>query len=431
MVLLVVTIGIATGSACALFLAALETVTRLRFEQPWLLWLLPLAGAVVGGIDSRYGQGVEAGNRLLVEQIDSPTEGVPPKLGPLILLTTLLTHFCGGSAGREGTALQMGGAIAGGLSRFVVRLSRLELRILTMAGVAAGFGGVFGTPIAGTVFALELAVLGRMELRAIVPCLVATFISDQTCTAWGIDHTHYVVASLIPEGSPTRFAPWSGKLIASAVMSGVGFGLASRLFVAAVGASQVGFRRLSSSPVIRPTIGGCAVIALTLLLGTRDYLGIGVTSPDTDGVSLTAAFHPGDINPLSWFWKLLLTAITLGSGFKGGEATPLFFIGATLGHTLAVATGCPVDLWASLGFVAVFIAATKTPVAGIVMSVELFGGETVMYHAIVCTIAWACSGRHGIFTRPNPATLIETGKGTLHGGKANTVGDFSEVAEST
>ena len=392
-VLLYCFVGVLVGTACALFLASLDLVTRWRIESPGLLWLLPVAGALTGMMYLRGGKSVASGNNLLIEQIKSPGAGVPLRIAPLVFLGTLLTHLCGGSAGREGTAVQMGGGIAGGLARMIPGLSPLELRVLLMAGVAAGFGGVFGTPLAGVVFALELAVLGRIERRAVLPCLVASYLSHWTCTNWGIVHATYQVQSLVPEGSRFPLTPLTGQLLGSAALCGVLFGLTARLFAAMTHGIQKLFDRTLKHPITRPVVGSGVVIALVYVLGTRDYLGLGVTSPDPTAATIVNAFHPGGVQLWSWWWKLLFTAITLGSGFKGGEATPLFFIGAALGNTLAVLAGMPVEFCVSLGFVSVFSGATHTPLACTVMAAELFGIQSVLYYAVSCQLAHRCSGR--------------------------------------
>ena len=385
-------LGVLVGSACALFLATLDLVTRWRDESPSLLWLLPVAGALTGMVYLRWGQSVTSGNNLLIDQIKSPDEGVPFRMAPLVFLGTLLTHLCGGSAGREGTAVQMGGGIAGGLARMLPGLSPLELRVLLMAGVAAGFGGVFGTPLAGVVFALELAILGRIEMRAILPGLVASFLSHWTCTAWGIVHTTYEVQSLVPDGAKFPLTPLTWQLLGCAVVGGVLFGLTARLFAGLTHGVKKLFDRTLKHPIMRPVVGGGVVIALVYVLGTRDFLGLGVSSPAPTAATIVNAFHAGGVQPWSWWWKLLFTAITLGSGFKGGEATPLFFIGAALGNTLAVLAGMPIEFCVSLGFVSVFAGATHTPLACTVMAAELFGVESVLYYAISCQLAHRYSG---------------------------------------
>jgi len=396
-VALALPLGVVVGSAVALFLWSLDRVTQARFDHPWLLWLLPVAGAAIGWMYLTLGGTADGGNNLVVDAIHDEGGGVPLRMAPLVLLGTLATHLCGGSAGREGTAVQMGAGIAGGLIRRLPGLDRRDAPTLLMAGVAAGFGGVFGTPIAGTIFALEVLAIGRMRYGGILPCLVAAIAADRACLAWGIGHTHYEVASLVSPAAGGHPAAFAWPLLGWAAAGGIVFGLAGMLFAELTHALHAAFARFVGRPLLRPVIGGCLVIALAWLLGTRDYLGLGVTNPDPEAVSITTAFQAGGARPWSWLWKIVFTAVTLGAGFKGGEVTPLFFIGATLGNTLAVLGGMPVDFLAALGFVAVFAGATNTPIACTVMAVELFGGGIVLYAAVACVLAYLSSGHTGIY----------------------------------
>jgi H+/Cl- antiporter ClcA len=395
--LLVVPLGIVVGTAVAAFLWSLDQVTTIRFEHPWLLWLLPVAGGLIGWLFAAMGGPADKGSNLIIDEIHEPGGGVPLRMAPLILFTTVITHLFGGSAGREGTAVQMGGGLAGGVAKRLPWLGRDDVRTLLMCGMAAGFGGVFGTPVAGMIFALEVLAVGRMRYEAILPCLVSSLIADWTCATWGIAHTHYHVASLVPSGLKSVLAPLDFTLVAWATIGGIAFGLASRLFSAAIHGVQHAFTRFEVSPAMRPVIGGAIVIALVQAFGTSDYLGLGVTSPDPSAVTILSAFTPGGVHAWSWAMKILFTAVTIGSGFKGGEVTPLFFVGATLGGALGALGGVPVDFMASLGFVAVFAGAANTPLACIVMAVELFGGEGILYHAIACVAAYLVSGHGGIY----------------------------------
>jgi H+/Cl- antiporter ClcA len=392
----VLPLGVIVGTAVAAFLWSLDQATALRFAHPWLLWLLPLAGGGIGWLSATVGRSVDAGNNLILEEIHEPGGGVPLRMAPLILFTTVLTHLCGGSAGREGTAVQIGGGLAGGLARWIPGLDRHDIPTLLMAGVAAGFGGVFGTPVAGMVFALEVLAIGRMRYAAILPCLAAALAADWACTAWGIVHTPYAVSSLAA-AETAGVAHLDLTLLAAAVAAGAIFGLAGQLFAAAVHGVQQFFRQHVGRPVLRPVLGGLVVVGLVVLFDTRDYLGLGVTSPDPDAVTILSAFEPGGARPGSWLAKVLFTALTIGSGFKGGEVTPLFFVGATLGNTLATLTGLPADLFAALGFVAVFAGAANTPLACTVMAVELFGGAGIAYFAVACVTAYLTSGHEGIY----------------------------------
>lgn len=393
--LLLAAVSAATGSACSLFLWSLDAATRLRWEHPWLLYLLPVAGLAVGLVYHQWGKAAEAGNNLILDQIHEPGGGVPARMAPLILIGTVVTHLFGGSAGREGTAVQMGGSLAGTVAR-AVGLDGAQLRILLMAGIAGGFGAVFGTPLAGAVFALEVLTIGRIEYEALLPCLVAALASDWICHAWGTTHTSYHIgfAALPVDGH--RFKV-DGLLLVKVLAAAALFGLASALFSNLSHSLHAAFKRLVPSAPIRPVLGGVLVIGMTWLAGTPDYLGLGVTNPNPDGVSIVSFFNSPVVHPWSWLWKIGFTAVTLASGFKGGEVTPLFFIGAALGNALAGLFGAPPDLFAALGFVAVFAGAANTPLACTLMGIELFGSTHAIYIAAACFIAYLFSGHSGIY----------------------------------
>jgi H+/Cl- antiporter ClcA len=427
------------GSACALLLWSLDLVTHQRFVWPWLLFLLPLAGASISALYSILGAQSEGGNNLLMDAIyefedehdeddedehddipvaetpvgngvESAAENavekaedesgtsdsgvvVPRRMAPLILIATVVTHLCGGSVGREGTALQMGGSIAAACGK-MFRLSRADMRMLLMAGIAAGFGGVFGTPLAGAIFALEVLVVGRVRYDALIPCLFAAAVGAWTCSAWGIDHWHRTIEL---SGIIAGKSVFDWMLATKVAAAAVAFGLVSVLFAELTHSIDHFFKRKIARPIWRPVIGGVLIIGLTYLLGTRVYLGLGVYTHEPNGTTVLTAFYPDGADAWSWWWKLFFTALTLGSGFKGGEVTPMFFIGATLGNVLAHLMGAPVELFAALGFVAVFAGAINTPLAGTLMGIELFGSEGTIYFAIACFVAYVSSGHSGIY----------------------------------
>ncbi len=393
--LIAVPVSILIGSSSALFLWLLDVATWTRFQKPWLLFVLPLAGVLIAATYRAFGRSSERGNNLIMDEIHEPAAGVPAMMAPLILVATVITHLFGGSAGREGTAVQIGGSLASQFGRWL-KLNRTDVRKLLMVGIAAGFGGVFGTPLAATVFAMEVVAIGRMSYEAIFPCLVAGIVGDWSCTVWGIHHTQYHVTV-----GPLAFE-WltAGKV----AIASIAFGLASVIFAELTHGLHQLWTKLVSFELLRPFIGGLAVIGLTYLLGTRDYLGLGIVAKDPTGISIVSSFHAGGADWLSWWWKILFTAITLSCGFKGGEVTPLFFVGATLGNSLARLTGAPIDLFAGLGFVAVFAGATNTPLACTLMGIELFGSGHIVYFAIACFIAYLFSGHSGIYLSQRIAT---------------------------
>lgn len=390
--LLVAPVGLIAGSASAFFLWSLDQVTAFRLSHYRVVWLLPLAGFALGLLYHRFGKSAEGGNNLILDRIHTPGGGVPRRMAPLVLLGTLITHLFGGSAGREGTAVQMGGSLASAYGR-LCRFGENNMRVLLMSGVAAGFGSVFGTPLTGAVFAMEVLVVGRMQYDALIPVLVASLVGDLTCAAWGTRHTAYHIAFATNAAHETIGA----GLLAKVALASMAFGLTSRLFAELTHRLQHGFQKLAPAASWRAALGGACVIALIFVCGTDDYLGLGVSSANPHAVTLLSSFREGGADTWSWAWKLLFTSVTLASGFKGGEVTPLFFIGAALGNTLAVLTGAPVDLFAGLGFIAVFSGATNTPLACTIMGIELFGAHHAVYFATACFVAYHFSGHSGIY----------------------------------
>lgn len=378
------------GSSCAFFLWSLDAVTDVRLLHSWMIYFLPLGGVVVGFVYHWVGSKAEGGTTTILDEIHAPGgPGVSRRMAPLILFGTLVTHLFGGSAGREGTAVQMGGSLASGFCR-ALRLGPSEVRAMLMGGVAAGFGAVFGTPLAGVVFAMEARTAGTFRYRAVIGCIVAALVGDWTCRAWGIGHTQYVVASL---------PGWPPVLFVKVALAAVAFGLVSRFYCDFSRWLGAFFKRMVPFAPLRPALGGVLVIALFLFVGTPHFLGLGVSSHDPADITLPSLFTSTEALPLIWLWKLIFTVVTLSSGFKGGEVTPLFFIGAALGHALAAALGAPLSLFAALGFVSVFAGATKTPLACTVMGMELFGVNYGVFLALACGVAWRVSGGPGLYRK--------------------------------
>lgn len=388
--MLIVVLAILVGSASAFFLASLHWVTECRFEHPSLLFFLPIAGMGVGYIYHYWGKSSEQGNNLILEQIHSAGGGVPARMAPLVLGATLVTHLFGGSVGREGTAVQMGGSIAGFLARSL-KLSREQTKMLLMSGVAAGFGAVFGTPFAGAIFALEV-LTKRLVFRThgVLTLLMASTVGNYIAQAWGVHHLRYELHI-----SSNYFL--SPLLLCEVVLIALASALVARIFVKTEHSLYDLFKKLLPYPPFRPFVGGCVIILLVAMAGTRSYIGLGEWSPNPNDLTISTFFQSQQVSPLAWIWKLLFTALTLSSGFKGGEVTPLFFIGAALGNALCWCIGGQTDLFAALGFVALFAGASKTPLASTIMSIELFGHSCIIPMTLVCFLSYFLSGEKGIY----------------------------------
>ena len=396
--LLVIPVGIVAGSMVALFLWLLTAAIRYRFTHTWLLFLLPAAGVLIHFIYKWIGKSSEKGNNLIIDEIHEPGAGVPKRMGPIILLTTVITHLFGGSAGREGTAVQIGGSIAAMFGSWF-KLEGRDMRMLLTAGVGAGFGAVFGTPITGAIFAVEVLTIGRIKYDAFLPALIASIVGDITVAAWGIHHTAYHI-DILPKAPYflSTYLHVDLLLMAKVILASIVFGLASYLFAMMVHEIKAVFLKMFSIKWLIPVFGGIIIIALTYINGKQDYLSLGVDAQYPGAITIPSAFHLGGADTWSWLWKTIYTTITLGTGFKGGEVTPLFYIGATLGNTLSAVLHAPVSLFAALGFIAVFAGATNTPLACTFMGIELFGGEYALLFLIACFTAYLFSGNSGIYS---------------------------------
>lgn len=375
-------VGIIVGNLSAFFLTSLATVTTARLNNPWLLYLLPVGGAVISFLYWKFGENAILGNNLVIQEAQGQSanqESIPKRLIPLTLFGTLITHLFGGSAGREGTAVQMGGSVADAVGR-LFHLSKINRRIVLISGMSAGFSSVFGTPIAGTLFAMEVLAIGYVRQEALFPSLWAALIANWVTIAWGVTHTHYDMGA-IPEANPLLIV----KLLLAAIL----FGFTGRLFSWLTSTVKAVMTNWFKNPVLKSFIGGLIVILLVVIIGKRDYLGLSL--PLIDQAFL------GETGHFDFLGKLIFTSITLGSGFQGGEVTPLFTIGATLGSTLGSILHISIPFLAGLGFIGVFSGATNTPVACFIMGLELFGVGALPYLFLVCVVSYLFSGNQGIY----------------------------------
>lgn len=372
--------GVLAGIAASFFLWALWFVTDVRTAHPMIIWALPLAGLFIGWLYHHYGHDLSAGSSLILDEIHQPKNSLPLKMAPYIFLTTVLTHFFGGSAGREGTAVQMGGALADQVARWF-RVSIVERKALLMAGLGAGFGAAIGTPIAGFIFGMEV-VRGKNRMFPWFESLLAAGSAYATALLLRAPHSHFSQV-VIPA---LDFVSLIWVAVAACV-----FGLAARIFMEGTHWVERGFCRVLRYPPLRPALGGLLLLAFFWLEGSDRYAGLGIP------VIQAVLVEPGRVwDPLL---KAVFTAFTLGSGFKGGEFIPLVFIGSTLGSALGLWIPLPAVFLASLGFASVFAGAAGAPIACAVMAVEIFGVALAPYALAACLISALFKGSRTIYKR--------------------------------
>ncbi len=371
-------IGVAGGLIGAIFHFAIEAATQTRAEHPYLLFLLPIAGLlIVGFYKLTMTEGLNTNN---VIRAVHKGRRLSPMLMPAIFFGTVLTQFCGGSAGREGAALQMGGTIGQWIARSL-HMEDSDVRIATLAGMAAFFSALFGTPLAAAVFAVMVISIGVLYHVALVPCLVASL-------------TAYFLAGRLGV-SPVRLAITAPDVNVTTCLQvavlGILCALVSILFCDVVHGTEKLMKKAMPNSWIRAFVGGILIIAMTYIVASRDYNGVGMDV-------IEAAVEQGRAEPLAFALKLLFTAVTLAAGFKGGEIVPSFFVGATFGCVVAPILGLDAGFGAAVGLVCVFCGVTNCPISSIFLSIEIFGSGGVELFAVACTLCHMMSGYKGIYS---------------------------------
>ena len=370
--------GAAGGLIGSLFHLSVGAVTLLRSAHKWLLYLLPAAGLLICCI-YRLFRVRDKSTNTIIESIQSG-EKVPFSLLPSIFFSTVITHLCGGSAGREGAALQIGGSL-GNFAGRVFRLNERDVRIATLSGMSAVFSALFGTPITAAVFALEVISVGIIRFSAFVPCLTASIMALGVSRLFGIPGEHFEISQI----------PLQWDMFLRVALLSVLCAILSILFCLAMHGTEHFLKKYLKNDFLRVFAGGAFIVLLTLLLRTNEFNGAGMES-------IRVAVENGVARPDAFFWKLLFTAVTLGAGFKGGEVVPCFFIGATCGCVVGALLGIPAGFAAAIGLVCMFCGSVNCPIASILLSVELFGSASVLYFALSCGIAYMLSGYFSLYS---------------------------------
>jgi H+/Cl- antiporter ClcA len=374
-------VGVLCGASSALFLYFLSWVTDFRSGHELIIYALPVAGLAIGWFFERFGKSILSGSNLIIDTIHDEGPQIPVRMAPMVLLGSVLTHLFGGSVGREGVAVQMGASLTDALSHRL-KLSPELRRQLLIAGVAGGVGSVIGTPIAGAIFGMELLGLGGMTLGTVVTALIASVTGNWTTHALGIHRTVFP-SPVHLDMTPILLLKWLLFAVAVAATS-IAFIELTRWL------KTIGDKYAIRLPV-RMFIGGILVVALWQLVGTSDYLGLGIPG-------VIRAFTDPQLPMFAFAAKLVFTAVAIGSGYPGGEVAPLFFIGASLGNGMTRMLGVPLDMGAGIGMVAVFAASANAPLALSVMAMELKGFPLFPHVAIVCGAAFLMSGRRSIYS---------------------------------
>jgi H+/Cl- antiporter ClcA len=371
-------VGVLSGLLSAAFIESLQWATNTRTSNNWLVYTLPLAGLIVGASYYYLGRGLERGSNLLIEEIHRHSEWIPLRLTPLIFGASVVSHVAGGSVGREGAALQLAAGVTDPISRRL-GLNSADRSLMLITAIAGGFGSVFGVPVAGAVFALEVQRVGRVRYEALVPAFVASFVGNAVVRQLGIDHTHFPTIANV---SLTPTLTWQIALF------GFIAGCIAWCFSRVTHLVRDTLKKYVMWYPLRPMIGGVVLAVLVLVCDWRDYQGL--------SFQLASQAFEGSAAG-QWITKILLTAISIGSGFVGGEVIPLFVIGALAGASFAHIIGANVALFAIVGSVAVLAGAANTPLACTFLGLELFGGNSIMLFALVCAAAYATSGHTGIY----------------------------------
>lgn len=374
-------VGIVVGSAASAFGHALILVNNFRAAHPFIIFGLPLGGLAIVFLYRLFRNTSDRGTNMVISSIHSSTN-IPLRMAPSIFLSTVVTHLFGGSAGREGAAVQLGGSLANQMGK-MLHLDENRRRIIVMCGMSAGFSALFGTPLAATLFSLEVVSVGIMHYSALVPCVTASMIAHFTAEFLRVPPEVFPIS-----GIPAMNAAMFFRILLLGVLSGI----VSILFCMILHNSEHLFARLLKNGYVRIFAAGCAILALCAALRTTEYLGSGMN------IIEDILHHGHAAKPYAFLLKILFTALTLGAGFKGGEIVPSLTIGAALGSTVAVLFGIPTEVASACCMVGVFCGVTNCPITSLLISFELFGFEGMPFYLITVAVSYMVSGHYGLYS---------------------------------
>ena len=370
--------GVVVGSVGTVFYFSMSFVTNLRNNYPWLIYLLPIGGlAIVGAYHLMHDEN-DTGTNLVLSAIHSG-DHLPLRMAPLIFISTLITHLFGGSAGREGAALQLGGSIGNGIGR-LFRFDEKDKHIMIMCGMSAAFSALFGTPMAAAIFSMEVVSVGIMHYSALVPCVISSLIAHGIATSAGASTETFII-----EEMPIFNVGTAIRVSLLAILCA----LVSIVFCVMLHQAEHLYKKYFKNPFIRIFFGGCLIIVLTICVGDQRYNGT--------GIDIIERCFEGNVRPEAFFMKMLFTALTLGAGFKGGEIVPSFFTGAAFGCLFGNLTGFSSTLCSAIGMTAVFCGVTNCPITSLLISFELFGYEGMPYFLLAVAFSYMLSGYFGLY----------------------------------
>lgn len=377
-VVFAILVGIVVGLCGTAFYFGMSLVTVVRTQHPWLIYFLPVGGLAIVALYHILHDEKDTGTNLVLSAIHSGDE-LPFRMAPLIFISTLITHLFGGSAGREGAALQMGGSIGNTLGK-LFRFDDKDKHIMIMCGMSAAFSALFGTPMAAAIFSMEIVSVGIMYYAALVPCVISSLIAHGIAYSFGVSNELFLITD-IPTFGVMNAVKISGLAILCA--------LVSILFCVALHQSEHLYKKFFQNPYLRIFVGGCIIVVLTLLVGNQSYNGT--------GINIIAQCIDGIVRPEAFLLKIIFTAITLGAGYKGGEIVPSFFIGAGFGCLFGLVFGFSPTLCTAVGMTAVFCGVTNCPITSLLISFELFGYDGMPYFLLAIAFSYMLSGYFGLY----------------------------------